>query len=98
MNHSNKPTPISADDLLAFMKAKNVNLQCPRCPATDWQMVESEESRGVALPVLGDDGVTKSDILPIMPIVCRNCGFVWAVARQRVQEWMEEKNPGSNNG
>lgn len=91
MVEKRKPVPISADVLLAYMTDKKVDVSCPRCPSTDWQMMETEDSRGVALSVLGGDGATTSNILPVVPLVCRNCGLLWPVARQKIEEWMAQR-------
>lgn len=96
MTDARKPIPISADDLFEYMKAKKVDVSCPRCPSTDWQMMETDGSRGVALPVLGGDGVITAAILPVLPIICRNCGFLWPVARQKIEEWMALREGAGN--
>lgn len=86
-----KPKPIDAPELLAFMREKKINASCPRCPSIDWRIMESDDARGLAISILDGDGNVTTNILPIIPIICRNCGYVWPIARQTVEEWMEER-------
>lgn len=81
---------------MAFFKAKQVNPKCPHCPKVQWEVIERQDGRGVALSVLGDDGRPNGSIVPVVPVVCGNCGYMWSIARQVVQEWMAEEAQDAN--
>ena len=86
------PAPLSESDILAFMNDRGVRPTCPHCPKIDWQVAESADARGVALPVLSAEGaIAPAMIFPVIPLTCRNCGYVWPIARQVVEEWVVEK-------
>jgi hypothetical protein len=82
------PTPISIETMQAFMVDKGIKAACPHCSVVGWRMVESENTRGAFLQVLADDGSGSGGVLPVAPLVCQNCGNLWIIARQAIEEWM----------
>ena len=86
-----KPVPISEQDMIAFMRERKINASCPRCPTTSWRVIESEEGRGAGWQMYTSDGKLSLSVLPVVPLVCQNCGYVWPIARQVIEDWMGER-------
>ena len=91
VNRYQKPKPITPEDLMGFMRARSINASCPRCPVVDWRIMESDETRGLAWSIMDGSGTLTSNILPVIPLICRNCGYVWPIARQTVESWMDSR-------
>ncbi|MCF3519741.1 hypothetical protein [Stenotrophomonas maltophilia] len=83
-----KPMMIHAEKLLQFLEAKGASLKCTRCGQDRWSGGDEPGFRGVAMPVLGKEGYTTTDMLAVMPMVCSNCANVWLIARPPVEQWI----------
>lgn len=61
------------DKIVAALEAKGVKTPCSRCSATEWNL------DATSLPVImSPDGALHipPPRLPVLLVVCRNCGFV----------------------
>ena len=63
----------NADEkLLAHLKNKWGNAKCPMCAASQWQVF----SKVYAPPQFSKAGVVLGgEAIPVVPVVCTNCGF-----------------------
>lgn len=92
------PRAITADQFARFAAAKGVDTSCHRCKASiTWTVHEYTDSRGAgALLINADGGVNLTTYIPLLLISCSNCGLVWAVARNKVGDWLDEQEAKAN--
>lgn len=75
-----------------FLRAKGVAYGCHRCgKSTGWNVGESEQGRGLALFMLGQDGETTETLYPLLPLSCVNCGNMWLINRLTIENWVREQ-------
>lgn len=85
---------IPSDKLLAFLQAKNVKPNCPMCATADWVHMEDEDNHGFLIYSQARDGSMGPKNLPLIAMVCRNCNYLWLVARLPVEAWLKEHHHG----
>ena len=54
-----------------WFDAKSVRAECPSCGWTSWT-----PGRVVVMPFSGKDGKGTNEGLPVVPVLCNNCGYV----------------------
>jgi hypothetical protein len=90
-DYRDKWPEISHGELSQFLAAKKVSTKCPHCSSDNWLMMEGGDIRGLALPTMGTNSKPSPRFMPVMPLVCTNCGYFWPIVRGNVQEWLEER-------
>ncbi|MGA7781126.1 MAG: hypothetical protein WCA85_25930 [Paraburkholderia sp.] len=90
---------ISAEDLSAYFAAKNVRDDCPMCATSDWSVAPvqgldgTQEAGEIALEVTVRM-VKRNSWIPVLPLICQNCGFVRMHHTFWIEKWFAEKNNG----
>lgn len=88
---------IAYDDLLAFFEAKNVSMKCERCGSTKWFASEGRLEKPVLPNVdLNYPELSKAALLVMIAMSCRNCGNMWLLSRQPVEEFAEGRKGGKD--
>ncbi|MFM0243822.1 hypothetical protein [Paraburkholderia sediminicola] len=88
---------ISAEDLSAYFDAKGVKDGCPLCGTDSWSVTPAAgpdgaiEAGEVALEVTLQLVKTNSWV-PMLPLVCQNCGFLRMHHTHWIQKWLEERD------
>ena len=92
------PRAITAEQFARFAAAKGVDTSCHRCKAAiSWTVHEYEDTRGVGpLLINADGGVNLTMYILLLLISSSNCGLVWAVARNKVGDWLDEQEAKAN--
>jgi hypothetical protein len=68
---------IDPDDFRRQLEAKGVVAGCPACGETGFTVPESALGTNVVgLPAMLGSQVVPGRALPVVPLVCNNCGFV----------------------
>ena len=90
------PIEIPAERMMAFLAAKNANIECPVCKTKEWTNMEDADNLGFVIHSQSPSGVPGGKILPVMMLVCKNCHYIWAVARRPVEKWIQEHPDGND--
>jgi rubredoxin len=80
-----------------YLREKNGHPECPICASERWSFIEETDRESYALLKIDRNNPNISDdpsVVFLIMLVCRNCGFVAPVLRERVAEWVE----GQSNG
>jgi len=87
---------IALEDVPAFMTARKVHKGiCPMCETNHWERLGmgSADPDTVIWPTLGQEGQTQLDqVVRAYTLICANCGFIWLVARNKIEQWLAEKD------
>lgn len=85
--------PIRREDLVRYLDAHNVRMECPHCGTSNWGHFNESALEGTALTRLGGDALVYPDsILPTLVLICTNCAYIWPIARKAVAAWLAD-NP-----
>ncbi len=80
-----------------FIEEKWRNMKCPRCEQVTWQVGEAPDFKG--LIALGDDdasaiGAVGQHFLPVIWVLCTNCGHLEWIGTKVIRRWISEKKKG----
>jgi hypothetical protein len=89
---------LTHDDVQAFFAAKNVSTQCPVCPANSWYLPNPVEEGLAHIPLTVGDKPSggESLVLPSIPVVCQECGFIRFHAAGPVAEYIVGERDNGN--
>lgn len=85
--------PISAEDLVRFMSARNARTACPMCANPGWWTMDAsgEGPNTVSNATVDNRGHTSFNrVFNVMPLICSNCYFVWWIARKPIEDWLTQ--------
>jgi hypothetical protein len=79
------------DQLNEFRKAKNATKPCEACGEDNWMLFENPAG-DLGIPIWNSSGELNAfpSHMPVITIVCDNCGNVRFHARYYVEEFFEE--------
>jgi len=85
--------PITSEILGKFHRAKNVHgSDCTRCGNSVWTILSVDSVPAQGLPSAVDDGtLLVSYFLPILTLRCKNCGTIWMIDRQMIDDWVRDE-------
>lgn len=88
---------ISAEDLSAYFTAKDVKNGCPMCGTDDWSVTpiagpDGQIQAGEILLEISAQMVKSLSWVPVLPLVCQNCGFLRMHHTFWIQKWLAERD------
>ena len=63
------------DRALNFLDDKLVRKNCPFCDTDEWALAETVFTLKDEQQIIGCFGDFKTEFLPVVPLICKNCGY-----------------------
>lgn len=89
------PVILTAERVSAFLAARKVRMVCPMCSASDWTAMEDADNLGFLVYTQSPQGNQGGKTLPLIALICKNCHYVWWMARRPVEVWSQEQHDGN---
>ncbi len=87
---------LNSEKYLRYLNSKGGHPTCPICETDGWTFIEEKNQESYAFVKTDRDNPTMFDasVAFVALLVCRNCGFVAPVLRERVADWIDENPHG----
>ena len=81
---------ITSDQIADFFADKSISAECPSCGQNNWNTCTEISGDIPVLFSLSDtlDLRLGPNAIPLIALICNNCGFVRSHARQVIYDWL----------
>ena len=85
---------MSQDEIIEYLQASAPEAKCPSCQGDVWTLPDTTRNGIVSLPLAmpGHGLFTSKAALPVVPLVCENCGDVRLVSAVAMGMWKLAKD------
>ena len=89
-------TPISVDQVAAYMAAVGAATDCPICKGEGWGVIDDQPGMVWAVPALYPNGAISAPMttVPVVVMACVNCAFIRMHARMPIEQWLATRPGG----
>jgi hypothetical protein len=99
MNKGNIPIPpieISLTEIQRFAAEKRLRLTCIECASNQWEVSGNDNALSIGLPVQvpSQPFVLPTPQLPLVVMICMNCGSPRFFVKQVILDWSSAREAG----
>jgi hypothetical protein len=81
---------LDSGEFSRWLKESRVKEACPLCEAGDWSVLV-DDHRATGLVVTEKDAIDLATFIPLIAMMCRNCGFIRSHSLVHFLKWQDRK-------